>query len=89
MTNTRQQEKERLLAIANAIGDCNKGIDLGIEIANNEDGQLTLFLTGKIEGRSLKLPFSSWRFSKKKEGSIIGPSLPVRYQKHWRYKIAS
>ncbi len=89
MANTRQPEKERLLAIAKAIGNCNKGIDLGIEIANNEEGQLTLFLTGKVEGKSLKLPFSSWHFSKKNEGSIIGPSLPVRYQKHRRYKTAS
>lgn len=82
---TRQQ---RLFALADAIGDCNPGIDLGIEIANDATGELALFLTGKIEGRSLKFPFPSWKFSKKDEGTIIGPSLPVHYQKHWRYKLS-
>ena len=84
MAATRLQ---RLIAIGNVIGDCNPNIDLSLSIANGTSGELELFLTGKVEGRSLKLPFTMWKYSQKDGGTIIGVPLPVHYEKHWRYKI--
>ena len=79
--------KQRLMEIAKIMGAFNPTVDLGIEIANGSDGQLALFLTGNVEGRSLKFPLPHWRFSKKNGGTIVGPSLPVYYEKHWKYKL--
>ena len=83
---TRQQEKERLFEILKEISACNRKNDLSFEITEYE-GHLALFLTGKVQGRSLKLPYDHWRFSKKGGGTIVGPELLVKYCKHWRYEM--
>lgn len=84
MISERQQ---KLMSIMHTIGDCNPSIDLSFTIANGYDGQAELFLTGKVEGRSLKFPRPNWRFSQKNGGTVVGPSLPVHYEKDWRYKL--
>lgn len=77
---------QQLMKVMHVIGDENRGHNISFSISHGYSGQPELFLTGNVEGRSLKLPTSTnWKFSKKNGGMIVGPLYPVHYEKDRRY----
>ena len=79
-------DSEYLIATAMRFSSSNPKRDISFELGYDANKRLALFLKGKVEGRSLKMPVDSWRYSDKNNGTIVGPSLPVYYEKALKYK---
>ena len=75
----------KLFEVARLVSRLNLKYDMDFEIFPYNDG-FALKMTGKVEGRSIKLPFD-WKFSKKNGGTIVGPDFFFMYHKNWKYKM--
>lgn len=77
--------RQHLMEVAKEVSRLNRDADMSFEIFPYE-GDLALSMTGKVEGRSIKLPFN-WKYSKKDGGTVVGPTFLFMYEKHWKYKL--
>lgn len=80
---TRRQKY--LMEVAKKVSSLNPKADMSFEVFPYE-GDYALSMTGKVEGRSIKLPFD-WKYSKKDGGTVVGPGFLFKYEKHWKYKL--